>query len=788
MLSTQLGLPRPAALYRTALCFVACFVALVPVRSTWAEDERLCDLPPFDQVVLDQANGNKVLAVETLNFPNRKVPAIREGELKIRLLADPTRPFVVSWDSVRDVLLFEDNLLREAQRLTAAGKFDEAFDYYDRLLVEYPALPGLGDSVNDYLRRNAVQLAQAGEYDRSLAVLSALFEREPNAPGLVGIVDAVCGKMIEAQLRDKKYADARGVLDMWRKEFRTLNSQAAVTWEQRFATAAQRQVQEARQLIAAKDYVAARKAMGRARDIWPESNEADALLAEIQQANPSVAVGVFEASPKSPAFRIDDWATLRTDRLLDPLLSELAGFGSEGGVYKSRYGEWVADDNGLRLSLKMSDTAGANSETPTADEIARFLLNLADPSRPEFRPDFAAVLAGVSVEGAEWVHLDWRRPHVRPESLLQLPLARTALRYDSRARQYPVGTPDWVVADSAARSVIYNAVDTNTGPQPWLRTIVEQTMPDDQAAIDALVTGEIDVLDRVPPWQLQRLRAAKDIRVASYALPTVHVLVVNPANPLLREREFRRALCFGIQRDRILKQILLGGADLPGFTVLSGPFPAGLSFSDPLRYAYNNQLEPRPFEPRLAAVLAAVAWGKILDPTGKGEVEPQPIPTLTLAHPADPLARVACETIQVQLTKAGIPIKLVEFTADELLAGKVEYDLRYAELAVWEPIADAPALLGPNGLAGKLSSPYLAATLRDLETATNWKDVRSKMSEIHDIAHHDLPLIPLWQTVNYFAYRARVQGIGESPVTLYQNIDHWRLGGDSSVAGLKPLP
>lgn len=767
---------------------VQCLFALALASTAYAAEERLCDLPPFDQIVLDAANDNRVLNIELLNLPGRKVPAQPTGELTIRLLADPTRPFVVAWESISKVLLFEDNLLQEAQRLTGAGKFDEAFDYYDRLLREYPALPGVNDAANDYLRRNAVQLQQAGEYDRALAVLTSLYARQPNSPGLVAAVDAVCGKMIEQQLREKNYAVARGVLDLWRKEFRGLNSPTAATWEQRFATAAERQVQEARQLIATQQYVEARKAMGRARDIWPENTEADALFAEIQQANPSVSVGVFEASPKAPAYRIDDWATVRATRLLAPLISELAGFGSEGGIYKSQYGEWVADDSGLRLSLKLSNAAASNSDAPTADTIARFLLNMADPTRPEYRPEFAAVLAGVSVEGTEWVHLDWKRPHVRPESLLQLPLTRRVVQDDGREIVEAVTSPRWVVADSGPGSTMFNAVPATSGPQPWLRTIVEQTMPDDQTAIDALVTGEIDVLDRVPPWQLARLRAARNIRVASYALPTVHVLVLNPNKPLSKEREFRRALCFGIQRDRILKQVLLGGADLPGFTVLSGPFPAGLSFSDPLRYAYNNQLEPRPFEPRLAAVLAAVAWAKILDPTGKGEVEPKPLPALVLAHPADPLARVACETIQVQLTKAGIPIKLVEFTADELLAGKVEYDLRYAELAVWEPIADVRALLGPGGLAGELCSPYLAATLRDLEIAANWKDVRAKLSEIHDIAHHDLPLIPLWQTMNFFAYRAGVQGIGESPVTLYQSVDAWRIGGDSAVAEMRTRP
>jgi ABC-type transport system substrate-binding protein len=221
---------------------------------------------------------------------------------------------------------------------------------------------------------------------------------------------------------------------------------------------------------------------------------------------------------------------------------------------------------------------------------------------------------------------------------------------------------------------------------------------------------------------------------------------------------------------------------VPGYTVLSGPFPAGLSFSDPLRYAYNNQIEPRPFEPRLAAVLASVAWSKVLDPTGKGNIELSPFPTLVLAHPTDPVARVACETIQLQLGKAGIPLRLVEFTADELLSGKVDYDLRYAELAVWEPVADARALFGPGGLAGALASPYLTALLRELDEAANWTDVRARLSEIHDVAHHELPLIPLWQTVNFFAYRTAVQGIGESPISLYQNVDNWRVGDDSAVA------
>jgi ABC-type transport system substrate-binding protein len=179
----------------------------------------------------------------------------------------------------------------------------------------------------------------------------------------------------------------------------------------------------------------------------------------------------------------------------------------------------------------------------------------------------------------------------------------------------------------------------------------------------------------------------------------------------------------------------------------------------------------------LAAVLATVAWSAVLDPLGRGGIELTQMPTLVLAHPADPIARIACDTIKLQLDRAGIPVDLLEFTADDLLAGNVECDLRYAELAVWEPLVDARTLVGPHGLAGDVGGTYLSAALRQLDEASNWKDVRAKLSEIHEIASHDLPLIPLWQTVNYFAYRTDVRGIGPTPVALYQDVDQWKIEG-----------
>ncbi|HEX4412030.1 MAG TPA: ABC transporter substrate-binding protein, partial [Lacipirellulaceae bacterium] len=289
--------------------------------------------------------------------------------------------------------------------------------------------------------------------------------------------------------------------------------------------------------------------------------------------------------------------------------------------------------------------------------------------------------------------------------------------------------------------------------------------------------------------------------VSTYKLPTVHVLIPNLRKPLLAKREFRRALCYGIDRKWIVDRVILGGHSLPGFEPLSGPFPNGTLPNDPIRYGYNSQVAPRPFEPRLASILATVAWSSVENPpekakakTSTGEpAESAPkkrvdtnIPELILAHPSDAVARLACQSIQVQLAREGIPTKLREFTADELLSGKLDYDLRYAELAVWEPVSDARLILGPGSLTADLQSPYLDAALRKLDAATNWKDVRACLAELHEITNHELPVIPLWQTVNYFAYRTSVRNIGDSPITLYQNVEQWSGNSTGNVAQIAP--
>jgi ABC-type transport system substrate-binding protein len=277
--------------------------------------------------------------------------------------------------------------------------------------------------------------------------------------------------------------------------------------------------------------------------------------------------------------------------------------------------------------------------------------------------------------------------------------------------------------------------------------------------------------------------------VEPYAVPTVHCLLPNREKQFLARRSFRRALVYGINREEILLRQLLKDMPNPAGQLTSGPFPRSRETDDPSGYAYNESVQPRPWDPLLAKTLVKVvqhqlappkeepkgpAGAQAAHPAAQEAEEPKlpEVPNLILAHPPHDIARIACRSIKRHLEFIGIPITLKELPPGEPLPTG-DWDLLYAELAMWDPVVDARQLLGPRGLLGGCSS-HMDLALRQLDTADDWKSARARLLEVHRLAHEDAALVPLWQLTDYFAYQRGVEGIGSRPVTLYQSIENWR--------------
>jgi ABC-type transport system substrate-binding protein len=292
--------------------------------------------------------------------------------------------------------------------------------------------------------------------------------------------------------------------------------------------------------------------------------------------------------------------------------------------------------------------------------------------------------------------------------------------------------------------------------------------------VQALRRGEIDLIDRVFPADVTNLSRDEQLQLRAYRLPSLHVLVPNPARPYPANRVFRRCVAYALDREHILRRELLGGRNLAGCRLISGPFPLGVTVDDPLGYAYDSRVDPRAYDPRHARILLQLAHIEIKAEAEKNKESPPEMKELVLAFPTSELARVACSAMVEDLKVLGLACNLRPLPPGTCRPDDDRWDLLYVDYVMQEPLVDAPRLLAADGFAA-CPSPHLNLALRQLQRAISWNQAGERLRAVHQVCYDDTSVIPLWQLVDYAAYRQELAGLVDSPVTTYQAIEGWSL-------------
>jgi peptide/nickel transport system substrate-binding protein len=74
-----------------------------------------------------------------------------------------------------------------------------------------------------------------------------------------------------------------------------------------------------------------------------------------------------------------------------------------------------------------------------------------------------------------------------------------------------------------------------------------------------------------------------------------------------------------------------------------------------------------------------------------------------------------------------------------------------------------------------LASPRVLQLLLALETAPDFPTARGLAIEVDRATHDELPVLPLWQVTDTFAWRARLEGPREEADALYEEVESWRI-------------
>ncbi len=269
---------------------------------------------------------------------------------------------------------------------------------------------------------------------------------------------------------------------------------------------------------------------------------------------------------------------------------------------------WVArawrriDDLTIEFELR-DDVTFHDGTKLTADDVVftfeRLLQNTPDPLREA--ASYFSTVAEVTALDASRVRFVTKYPDPVFEKRISswggwlLPRAAyERLGMDEFARK-PIGTGPYRVAEFVPdEQLVLEPHDAYFGGKPTASRIIFRVVPEIQARVTALLSGEVNLITNVPPDQLPVLQRSSEIIVRSIPLANCHVLRFNCNHPVLMDKRLRQALTLAIDRELLVKTLWNGQAVLM----------RSHQFEDygPL---YNPQRPYLPYDPERAKQLVA---------------------------------------------------------------------------------------------------------------------------------------------------------------------------------------
>jgi peptide/nickel transport system substrate-binding protein len=300
------------------------------------------------------------------------------------------------------------------------------------------------------------------------------------------------------------------------------------------------------------------------------------------------------------------------------------------------------------------------------------------------------------------------------------------------------------------------------GP-PQVDEVIFQTFANQDALVQALRTGQVDLITEMPSTAVAALRqvAGVQLAVGPPQPPETTDILINqlaPAHcppgspctghPALRDLAMRRALALAVDKKKLIEVVLLGMGD-PGLTLI----PPGLG-----RW-YNQTLQDYPFAPEQARRLLDQAGYRDRDGDGVRETpEGRPL-EFRFNWPSDsPSAPRAAQLLAAAWQEIGVSTQLQSVDPDALTAAccpGFDYDLI---LWAWDSDPDPGLLLGamqggriPSGTNETgYANPEYDALYQQQAAELDPERRRELVWEMQEIALRDVVYI-----VPYYAHRAQ---------------------------------
>lgn len=745
--------------------------------------------------------------------------------LVVTLLGDQLTEYSLPMSAIDHILLFEDLILLRVDELIKEGDIRKAYELLLNVEREIPNWEKTVPRFERLLLAESTIRANEGDAYAALALLDEAAARNLQNPELRPRFGQIVGPMIQEALDKEDYRKVRYLIARIEKVVpdHELVPQSRNRLQQLLASLLETSEQHYQQ----RDFPAAAKLAWKASTVLPLQGNEKAAFSRIVARHQVLKVGVEDSDNDKLIFPVLQESRERLTELIEvPLFEPSAA--DELTYFRSSYFEiWDPADLGREVIFSLRETRPHWQSQPllTANTVAEALGHRIDESSPYFSSRLASFVKEISVRSPTQLRIRFSRVPLNIESLLRFPVTgfppkelsedsesittahssdrsndSAEIKTGSEALPLPAVLSTrfrTVSSDDTGRVFLRNAPEPDglDGSQYHLAEIQEVRFASRDKLLQSMIRGELDYLPHLLPPEVDAFKASNEYVLKQYAIPMTHVIAFNPMSDRIVNAQMRRALSFAVNREGILKSIVLKDDSMRYGRPTSAAWHLDSYATEPnevppaynirlayaLRFAAERQLQLVELTKLTEAARAEARKKKLPFEAdvfrAETKVDYIKLPRLRFVVEPEPTCIAAAERIMLYWQKIGFEVDLIkgDQPGEPLTDG--EWDMCYRRVRMEEPLLELwPLLANDSSLDMNrlgMFPDWMRQELINLDYASSFQDAQTRLFTIHNHISAEAFLIPLWEVDDFAVWRKSIIGIPERPLSTYQNVERW---------------
>jgi peptide/nickel transport system substrate-binding protein len=307
-------------------------------------------------------------------------------------------------------------------------------------------------------------------------------------------------------------------------------------------------------------------------------------------------------------------------------------------------------------------------------------------------------------------------------------------------------------------------------PRPNLDRLVLRIIPDVSSQLSQLLSGDLHLLELVPPRDAGRVRAHPDLELIAQPGLLWGFIGWNNRDPLFSDRRVRRAMTLAINRASLVDTAYHGFAK-----VANGPILSSM-------WACNKNIQPLPFDPEQARRLLAEAGWRDSDGDGILDRAGSAFEFDLLYPSSNPIRHDIAVLAQADLARVGVACRPTQVEFTSLLARQESGDFQ-ATVTAWSEATKVDltsAWTTPSDTQGSnnfmaYSNPEVDRLIAAAREESDHTRAKIIFDRIQEIIVEDQPVTFLYEAQQLTAISRRIGGADINPLSVFFNVQDWYL-------------